>query len=812
MTNIKKIIFGILIALALSIFAGIFYLNEVVIPAYLKRSVVEEIETATQKKVLLGSLRFSIFQGMVLKRLVLYDDTNIILDVKEASCALLVMPFFKKDIIIPMIRLKSPTILLERRPDNSINLFDLFNQKYTPRHGYSVIVHKIRITNAQVKFVDDTLTPQYTQKINNLNMYLYLSLPSRAQFDLECEVSSASPVRVDSSGEYDIAENKGAAKILAKDISLKEFSRYYDNLGISIPEGKTDALIKLTLKDDIIGADISSQTKDLVISKEKISAKLDSAINAGVQYAIKDKKFIYSGNVKIDNLSIPGVKYIENAEEIKGDFRFSNSGLSSDNISAKIFGIPVEAKVNSDKLDASLLNIYIASYMKLDVLQAILKDKFNISIPADLEGSGKLNLAMQYKMPLSAPPQISGSLDMADATIKMKKGRPTLEKVNGTLRLEANQLMWSGIAFRCLDTDYKTSGTLTNFETPGLQLELSSKDLSLGSVFAVNGDVITFTKFAGRYIDSNFSLTGKVDLASPSAINADIAGALDVDINDIKVISKDFKDKLERMKAMGRLSADFNLKGNLKDIKFCAIDAKILSNPISLYGFKPTNIIIDYYQKDGIVDMPSIHSFLYGGTLDANARIELVPKGNPYSISADIKDVRLEKLKEDTGLRDKDISGSIRIQANLNGLSDNPASLAGSGKLAITNGKLWQLNMFKGLGVLLFTSDFNEIFFKEVSAAFIVKDRTIFSDGLWLTSDLINMYGSAQIDFDNNINVSLKAEITNKALESGARKNITSAIGKYTLIDITGTLKDPKYKFKPDIGGILGDIQGALFQ
>ena len=812
MTNIKKIIFGILIALALSIFAGVFYLNEIVIPKYLKRSVVEEIEAATQKKVLLGSLRFSVFQGMVLKRLVLYDDANVILDIKEASCAILVMPFFKKNIIIPMIRFKSPVILLERRPDNSINLLDLVNPKYVPKHGYSVIVNRIRITDAQVKFVDDTFTPQYTQKINNLNMYLYLSQPSRAQFDLECEVGSASPIKLDSSGEYDIAGNRGTAKILVKDISLKEFSRYYDNLGISIPEGKVDAMVKLALKDDIVSADINSQTKDLIISKEKISARLNSSINAGLQYIIKDKKFIYSGNMKIDDLGISGVDYIDKAGEIKGDFKFSNSGLSSDNISAKIFGIPVEANVNSDKLDAGLLDIHIASYVKLEVLQAILKEKFNISIPADLEGGGKLNLAMQYKMPPASPPKISGSLDMADATIKMEKGRPALEKVNGTLRLEANQLMWSEVAFRCLGADYQTSGTITNFETPGVQLELSSKDLSLESVFAVNEEMITFTKFAGRYIDSNFSLTGKVDLASSSAINADIAGALDVSIDDIKVILKDFKDKLERMKAMGRVSADFNLKGNLKDIKFCAIDAKILSNSISLYGFKPTNIIIDYHQKDGIVDMPSIHSFLYGGTLDAAARIELVPKDNPYSISADIKEMRLEKLKEDTGLKDKDISGSIRIHATLNGLSNNLASLAGSGKIAVTNGKLWQLNMFKGLGALLFTSDFNEVSFKEVSAAFNIKDRTISSEGLWLTSDMINMYGSAQIDFDNNINVSLKAEITNEALESGTRKNITKAIGKYTLIDITGTLKDPKYKLKPDIGGILGDIQGAIFQ
>ena len=807
----KKIIFTILIILVLSIFAGIFYLNEVVIPTKLKRLVTEEIEAVTGKKVLLQSLRFSIFKGVVLKGLVLYDDTNVLVNIKEASCMLLVMPVFRKEIIIPIIRLESPTILLERRADNSINLLDLFNQKYAPKHGYSIIIHKIRITGAQVNFVDETLTPKYTKDIKNLNIYLYLSLPSKARFDLDFEIPSESPIRVNSSGEYDIMQKKFAAKVVAKDISLKEFSRYYDNLGISIPEGKTDAVIDLALKDDIITAETNGQSNGLVVSKDKILAKADFSVKGSVRYLLKDRQFEYSGNIKIDNMGVSGLEYVEKADDIKGDLKFANSGISSDNISARIFCLPVEIKINLAKLDISLLDIYLASNIKLDTLQTILKDKFKIKIPAELEGDGRIYLTTQYKMPITSPPEVRGSLDMANATINIEKGKRSIEKVNGTLQFEANRIIWSGIDFDYLNTAYKTSGTLSNFDTPEVQIKLSSKDLSLESVFAVNDKLVTFAKFAGRYMDSDFSLTGGIDLSSSSAINADIAGSLDVNISDLKTTLKNFKDKLERMRAIGSLHADFNLNGDMKDIKFCVIEAKILSSSISLYGLKPTNIIIDYYQKDGFADMPRIHSFLYGGTLDAVARINLAQKDNPYSISADIKDVMLEKLKIDTGFGDKDVSGFVRLQAKVDGLSNNLSSLTGSGKLAINNGKLWQLNLFKGLGVLLFTSDFSEVLFKRASASFIVKDKAILTDGFWLKSDLIDMYGSARIGFDNSINASLKAEITDEALESGARKNITTAIGKYTLIDVKGTLKEPKYTLKPDIGGIIGDLQSAVF-
>lgn len=807
----KKIIFFILIVLALSIFAGIFYLNEVASPAKLKRLVTEEIEAVTGKKVLLGSLRFNIFKGVVLKGLVLYDDTNVLVNIKEASCIPLVMPVFRKEIIIPMIRLESPTISLRRRADNSINLLDLFNQKYTPKHGYSIIIRKIRITGAQVNFADETLTPKYTKDIKNLNIYLYFSLPSKARFDLDFEIPSESPIRVDSSGEYDIMQKKFAAKIVAKDISLKEFSRYYDSLGVSIPEGVTDAVIDLALKDDIISAEINGQSNGLVISKDKMSAKTDFSSRTSVRYLLKDRQYEYSGNIKINNMGISGLEYVEKADDIKGDLKFANSRLSSDNISAKVFSLPVEVKINLVKLDVSLLDIYIASNIKLGTLRTILKDKFKLKIPAEVEGDGRIYLTTKYKMPITSPPEVRGSLDMMNAAISIEKGKRSIEKLNGTLQFEANRIIWSDVDFDYLNTAYKTSGDLSNFDTPGVQIKLSSKDLSLESVFAVNDKLITFAKFAGRYMNSDFSLAGGIDLSASSAINSDIAGSLDVDISDLKTTLKNFKDKLEWMKAIGSLHADFNLKGNMKDIKFCAIEAKILSSSISLCGLKPTNIIIDYYQKDGFADMPRIHSFLYGGTLDAVARINLGKKDNPYSISADIKDVMLEKLKIDTGFRDKDISGSIRIQAKVDGLSNSLSSLTGSGKLAINNGKLWQLNLFRGLGVLLFTSDFSEVLFKRASASFIVKDKAVLTDGFWLKSDLIDMYGSARIGFDNSINASLKAEITDEALESGARKNITTAIGKYTLIDVKGTLKEPKYTLKPDIGGIIGDLQSAVF-
>jgi len=46
------------------------------------------------------------------------------------------------------------------------------------------------------------------------------------------------------------------------------------------------------------------------------------------------------------------------------------------------------------------------------------------------------------------------------------------------------------------------------------------------------------------------------------------------------------------------------------------------------------------------------------------------------------------------------------------------------------NGKLWQLDLFRGIGAILFKRDFNSVIFKEGSCAFVVKDKNAFMNDL----------------------------------------------------------------------------------
>ena len=81
---------------------------------------------------------------------------------------------------------------------------------------------------------------------------------------------------------------------------------------------------------------------------------------------------------------------------------------------------------------------------------------------------------------------MTGYLETLGAKVKTGGKTPPLEDVSGRFQFTPNQITWSEIDLKYDGINYVSSGTLTNFNSPGIQLDLASKDLNLKSVFAVN--------------------------------------------------------------------------------------------------------------------------------------------------------------------------------------------------------------------------------------------------------------------------------------------------------------------------------------
>jgi hypothetical protein len=264
------------------------------------------------------------------------------------------------------------------------------------------------------------------------------------------------------------------------------------------------------------------------------------------------------------------------------------------------------------------------------------------------------------------------------------------------------------------------------------------------------------------------------------------------------------------------MQVNFNLNGNINDFKSCDIEAKFSGSPVSIYGLQADELLMTYNQADGIADIPLIHLALYSGTVEASAKMNLASDNLPYWIAANMQGVKIEKLKLDTAAKGKDIAGTLQAQVKLNGFSNDLSRLSGAGEIFITEGKLWQLNLFQGLGSLLFARDFANIIFNEGYCAFTVKDKYIFTDSLKLKSNITDLSGQVRIGFDSSIDASLNVQVLDEmAPVTGTLKDIATAIigkaGRFGVIKITGTLKEPKYKFQPAVADIIKGLKDSIF-
>lgn len=778
----------------------IVYLNRVILPTQIKSLVIQSLKEKTQKNVSLASLRFNIFKGLVLRDLIVYEGKTEIMHLKEGSCSFLILPLLKKKLIIRNLNLKSLAVFLERKSDNSLNLQDLFLAAFGPKEakaGWNVLVLKVNIRDASIHFQDSTSTPVFAKDIVHLDVRAELALPSSVRFDLSAQIptSTVKPILLEADGEFKTPEQTLVSTLRFQDFSPKEFVNYYKDLGVATPEGKVSGLIDLEFKEGTLYADLKATGEDLLIAKENISVRLSSDIQMSLLYNFQEKQMAYSGKAKILKASVQGLNVIDSVENISADVTFNDSEATADNLKADVWGIPLEAKVALNDFRRPQLHLSASSRLSLESLSVLLKDKFNFSFFEELKGEGVLSFDLSTRLKPVEDLQLSGSLDISSADLKLEKLEIPLEGVKGRLEFGQNQAQGPGLDFK---------------------LNLSSNTLLLESVFSYVQKRLSLSQCAVHYLHSDFSLTGLLDTNDSVNWQTDLKGDLDVNLEDLKVPLKKFEKQLEQIRPEGSLKGSFFLQGPIRDIKTCAIKADLSSPAFSIFGLKANELHMAYIQENGVGRIPLLRLSLYDGIIEANGNINYRKQDYPYEASVDIQGIKIEQLKRDTDARDKDIAGNVNSQAKLYGVCRDLSRSSGEGKILITDGKLWQLNLFQGLGALLFAKkDFSSIVFEQGTCDFIIRDKFLLTDNLLLKSEITDLSGSVKIGFDNSIDASLSVHVLSDLVPlTGTFKDITTSIvgqgGLFGVIKISGTLKEPKYRFQTAVINILKGLTDKI--
>ncbi|MFA4990007.1 MAG: AsmA family protein [Candidatus Omnitrophota bacterium] len=773
---IKKIIIIVsicLFVLAILVSGGIIYLNNVFLPKTIRSLLVRSIEEQTNFRVSLGALRVNIFKGLVLSNLEIYNQDSVLVKIKEASCIFLPFPAFRKQIIIPSVNIKSAQVFLERREDKTFNLEDLFPTPKAPiagtpgaldsvkpgagsalKKGFQFSVYRFNISNARIIFRDATFTPAFMKSIENINFTLYLSLPASARFKLSALIASSQPMNLSAYGEYKIASRELNSRLTVRNFSPGDFTVYYGLWGLKI-DGLLNADANFKMKGNALFADTQVQSKNLNIQQGKIKVKADISSSVILEYGLSDKKFHYSGSSSIANAFISGLKFVDTLSAVNCDLTFNNSGLSTENLTASIFGIPVNAKVALNDFNAPELSLTAHAELSLASLPGLLKDKFKFNFPGTIAGQGNLSLALE--------------------------------------------------------------GRLKEQALARLDLALKSDTLSLAANLSLQDRLLKIAKCSGRYFASEFSIAGTINSVNPASTSMDLSGGVSVDLRDLKSALPGFKGQLEKINPEGRVKAQFNLSGKSKDPKDYIVEAQLSSDEISLYGLKGTDLFISYSQANGLANMEAARLSLYNGSLEAALTANLGSQDIPYWFTAALQGVEIKELKKDTLAKNKDISGIIQGGVKASGFLSGLADTQGAGRISITQGKLWELDLFKGMGKLLFSQEFANITFSEGACEFVIQDKAISTDELILKSSMVNLAGPVKIGFDSSINARFNIDIISELIPlTGTFKDIATALvsqgQKFAVITISGTLKKPRYGFQAAVTDIIKGLADTFLK
>jgi len=809
----KKLIL-IAIILFLILFGVSVYLNKVILPKKIKALIVSTLAEQTGKQVTLKSLEFSFFKGLVLRDLVISDNQNVILSTRQANCSIFIWPIFKKQIIIPSINLKAPYIFLERRADNSFNLQDLFApiRKPSKKSDFSVAVFKLVISNGNIVFQDDTLAIKSKKEIKDIQLNLQLGLPVKLKFQLTAEMVNQPPVFINASGEYKILSQELAANVSLKDLSTREFSAYYRDLGDSV-SGLIDLQAKIDLKNKKLLVYLNSKGDNLIFAKDHLKAKFNSSLQSKIEYNLETKKLEFNGICDIHQAGIAGLEFLGQVKNLNGRLVFNQNSLIADNLKAELLGVGFEIKLGIKDFSTRVLSI--DTDFDLSILPAIAKEKFNFSLINS--ASGKAALFIKIQPNSQGVWGVKGSLEITGAGLKLEKVNAPVEDVAGSLEFTQQGLSWADAKFKYQQAKYESSGTLYDFTAPQIKLKIFSDDLSLAGDFDLLDKKIKITQLKGKYLDSQFLISGDVDQTDPAKPRVDLTGEINLELSNLNKILEKTYPGIKAISPSGQLDTQFSLNGPVGDFKNCYLQAKSTSGNFSLYNLKMADLSLDYLQQQRIAKIPVMRMAFYDGVIEGAGALNLNTEDFAYQLELKANGIKLEKLIMDTPSKQKNISGIFLGEIKLNGAGSDLNKLSGAGSLAVSQGKLGELNLLQGLGKLLLAEDLGKIEFSDCSCSFLVKDKLVYTDKLKLMSSITNLSGPLKIGFDGSLEGALDVEILSQGIPlSGTFKDVTTAIagqgGKFGVIKLSGTLSQPKYAFKAAVVNIIQGLADVFLK
>ena len=830
----KKLL--LILALLVIILIGLgIYLNKTLILNKIKTEALKTIETQTGRAVSFDKVEYAILKGFVISNLEVSEksaeEKTPFLKAKEISFNPVLFPFIlNKQIMIPSITIDSLSVNIVRLDKDVWNFSDLIktvSERPKSEFKFSVSVLSIKFTDSELFFQDKTQSPTFSKKLNNLNITLKPSLPKSLKFDLETIIDDEDG-QISIAGKIVLPTKEIKSSINFKDLLITDYLPYLDKLPLTVKDGKLSADLNCNFKNDALNLEGTTSFEDLDIQKNKIKLIADASADFKFVSNPKniDKPFDYKAEIDLSGAKIIGLKYIKEIDDVNGKINISPDKISSKEINGQFSNEPFTLSGRLENFKEPYLDLKINTSPSFLKLKEIFEEKINIKT-TDIDGNSNIKLSIKGSLKEPKSLQIRGKTQISDVRFKADYLPKEISNVNAEVAFDKNKISWSNLTGKFGTETLTSHGSLTDFENPKVKLNLSSDTLNFDAALNIQDKLMKITKLQGSYLNSQLNIIGDVDISTKGNPLFNLQSTVKIDLKDLSNLNPKLNEKLKNYKLSGLIETRAKLNGGFKNYQNLYLELNGNSSVLSIFGLNINNIKFDCIKRDSLADM-QITGVPYSGKLLIKIQADFLEKDIPFVSNIIINDVDVSQLKNDTGLKDKDISGLLQAAANLKGSSgDIKSSLNGAGQLMFEDGNLWQLELFKGIGQLLVIPEFQKIVFKKASGDFIIGNSRIATDNFMLESEKVNFLFEGNLDFSNNIDFEVTTQLAEGLIEDatdlkGILSSVLAQSTNAVTIKLTGTLQKPQYRiipipakifkkskefiFEDVVGGVLEDI------
>ena len=264
-----------------------------------------------------------------------------------------------------------------------------------------------------------------------------------------------------------------------------------------------------------------------------------------------------------------------------------------------------------------------------------------------------------------------------------------------------------------------------------------------------------------------------------------------------------FPDKNAALKGLsGTLRGPFILNGSLRRPMDCEFKMDA-SGPLISYGkLRFENFEAQVRMKNRMLNIPYSHAKFYGGTAGSRAMFNLGKPETFFDSRTYLNNVDLSKLGPEWTPPVPKLAGTLTAQLALRGILQKQETWRGQGAASVMNGALWETTQFKAMGELplVKVEGLDHVTFRGLNALFQVRDKKVHSDGLALSSDVIDLTLSGDLDFSGALNMRMNIQYSDD-IYRGAKDTgglapliVQQAGGSISDYQILGTLKEPRYE------------------